>query len=77
MEQILPEEKKKLPVEINESITPLFGCLEDRNADVRKYAQAVLPLVMAHTGYEAMAKAANKLEVVVLPCTIKFCIAIS
>ena len=63
MEEILPEEKKKLPVELNESILPLFASLEDRNADVRKYAQAVLPLMMAHTGYEAMAKATSKLEV--------------
>jgi len=62
MEQILPEEKKKLPVELNESIAPLFVCLEDRNADVRKNAQAIVPLIMAHTGYEAMAKVANKLE---------------
>ena len=63
MEEILKLEKKKLPADLQESIPALFGCLEDRNAEVRKNAQAVLPLVMAHTGFEPMAKAANKLEV--------------
>eukprot|EP00795_Rhopilema_esculentum_P011233 gene11233-21420_t len=62
MEEILKLETKKLPADLLESIPALFGCLEDRNAEVRKNAQAVLPLVMAHTGFEPMAKAANKLE---------------
>ena len=59
----MKEEKKKLPVELQESIPPLLSCLEDRNADLRKNAQAVVPLIMAHTGFEAMAKAAGKSDV--------------
>ena len=60
---MIKEEKKKLPVELNESIAPLFDCLEDRTADVRKNANSVVPFIMAHTGFEAMTKEASKLSV--------------
>ncbi len=59
----LPLEKKKLPNELYESIPPLLECLEDRSADVRKSAHAVVPLVMAHTGFEPLSREANKLVV--------------
>ncbi|KAJ2690958.1 hypothetical protein IWW39_000317 [Coemansia spiralis] len=35
-------------------ITPLFTCLQDRNADVRKQAQRVLELTVASCGFEAV-----------------------
>lgn len=54
---------KKLPVEFHDSVSYLFACLEDRNADVRKKAhEAVLPF-MIHTGYEVMARHAAKAKV--------------
>lgn len=74
MEQILPQEKKKLSAELNESIPPLLSCLEDRNADVRKHSQSVLPLIMAHTGHEPICKAANKLEV--FPTVFQSCLVL-
>ncbi|KAJ2330725.1 hypothetical protein GGI00_003572, partial [Coemansia sp. RSA 2681] len=35
-------------------ITPLFTCLQDRNADVRKQAQRVLELTVVSCGFEAV-----------------------
>lgn len=42
---------------------PLYSCLEDRSGDVRKKAQAVVPVMMQHVGWDAMSKQANKLKV--------------
>ncbi|XP_047135598.1 cytoskeleton-associated protein 5 isoform X1 [Hydra vulgaris] len=61
LEKKLPNEKK-LPAEFKDSIFPLYVCLEDRNPDVRKAAQAVVPLFMAHVGFDAMCKATAKLD---------------
>lgn len=48
--------------ELNLCVPILLGCLEDRNADVRKKAsECVLPF-MIHVGYESMARAASKLK---------------
>lgn len=48
-------------------VLPLYSCLEDRNGDVRKKAQAVVPCMWAHLGYDTMNKQANKLKVI---CTL-------
>ncbi|XP_075044282.1 cytoskeleton-associated protein 5 isoform X2 [Mixophyes fleayi] len=40
----------------------LYGCLEDRNGDVRKKAQEALPMFMMHIGFEKMYKATGKLK---------------
>ncbi|XP_066503384.1 cytoskeleton-associated protein 5-A-like isoform X2 [Hoplias malabaricus] len=59
---------EKLPVlrsvssDLQLCVSPLFSCLEDRNADVRKKAQDALPVFMMHLGFEKMNKAAAKLK---------------
>lgn len=42
--------------------TPLVSCLEDRSADVRKGAQAVLPIVIAHVGVDQVLEKTNALK---------------
>lgn len=54
----------KLPSEIQSLVPPLFACLEDRSADVRKKAQVVLPLLMVPVGYDVMLKHTGKLKVI-------------
>ncbi len=44
-------------------IHPVLMALEDRSADVRKKAQAVVPHLMVHVGYDAMLKTSGKLQV--------------
>ena len=53
----------KMPAEFSAIITPLFSCLEDRSAEVRKRAQEILPLIMAQVGYDAMMKQTGKMKV--------------
>ena len=53
----------KLPAEVQSLIPPLFVCLEDRSADVRKKAQGVVPVLMALVGYDAMLHHTGKLKV--------------
>ncbi|KAL9553831.1 hypothetical protein MBANPS3_003097 [Mucor bainieri] len=43
-------------------ITPLFSCLQDRNADVRKAAQSALPELVAVVGYDAVASKTSELK---------------
>jgi len=62
LEEKLPS-AGKLPPEMSAIIAPLYSCLEDRNGEVRKKSQAVVPLFMAKVGYEAMLKHAGKLKV--------------
>jgi len=61
LEEKLPSEKN-LPKELVALVAPLYSCLEDRSGDVRKKAQAVVPLMMQHVGWDAMSKQANKLK---------------
>ncbi|CAE6427811.1 unnamed protein product [Rhizoctonia solani] len=42
--------------------SPIVLCLEDRNADVRKGAQAVLPIVIARAGYDYVLNQTNSLK---------------
>ena len=59
----LKDNQKKLSAELKECCLPLLSCLNDRNPDVRKAAQeAILPF-MIHTGFDAMLKAASKVDV--------------
>lgn len=60
-EKLLVE--KNLPSTLVAIVAPLYSCLEDRSADVRKKAQAVVPLMMQHVGWDTMCKQANKLKV--------------
>ena len=53
----------KLPAEVQSLIPPVFVCLEDRSADVRKKAQGVVPVLMALVGYDAMLRHTGKLKV--------------
>ena len=62
LEEKLPI-SKNLPKELVATVAPLYSCLEDRSGDVRKKAQAVVPLMMQHVGWDAMSKQANKLKV--------------
>ncbi|RCH82175.1 stu2 protein, partial [Rhizopus azygosporus] len=43
-------------------ISPLFSCLQDRNADVRKAAQTFLPLLVSLVGYDAVCRKASELK---------------
>ena len=65
LEEKLPNEKN-LTKDLVTLVVPLFSCLEDRSGDVRKKAQAVVPLIMQHVGWDAMSKQANKLKVTCL-----------
>ena len=62
LEEKLPS-CSKLPSETQSVIHPVLISLEDRSAEVRKKAQAVVPLLMTHVGYEAMLKTSGKLQV--------------
>ncbi|KAF7730601.1 Microtubule-associated protein, microtubule dynamics during spindle orientation [Apophysomyces ossiformis] len=43
-------------------IAPLLSCLQDRNADVRKSAQACLPAIVASAGYDAVIQKTSDLK---------------
>jgi cytoskeleton-associated protein 5 len=62
LEEKLNEETSH-PSSLITIVQPLYSCVEDRSGDVRKKAQVVVPCVMAHLGYDAMNKQANKLKV--------------
>lgn len=53
---------RSLPSELSQCVPYLFAGLEDRSADVRKNATAVLPLFMMHLTYEKMVKMTGKLK---------------
>lgn len=61
LEEKLPS-CSKLPTETQTLVNPLFICLEDRSAEVRKKAQALIPLLMVHVGYDFMLKVSGKLK---------------
>uniref|UniRef100_A0A673Z6D4 Cytoskeleton associated protein 5 n=1 Tax=Salmo trutta TaxID=8032 RepID=A0A673Z6D4_SALTR len=53
---------RSVPSDLMLCVPPLLGCLEDRNVDVRKRAQDVLPVFMMHLGFDKMNKATGKLK---------------
>ncbi|CAO3702050.1 unnamed protein product [Rhizopus stolonifer] len=44
-------------------ISPLFSCIQDRNVDVRKEAQFLLPTLISLVGYEPLHRQASELKV--------------
>ncbi|KAF7644640.1 hypothetical protein LDENG_00218580, partial [Lucifuga dentata] len=53
---------RSVPSDLQLCVAPLYACLEDRNADVRKKAQDALPVFMMHLGFNKMSKAAAMLK---------------
>ncbi|XP_038047612.1 cytoskeleton-associated protein 5-like [Patiria miniata] len=53
---------RTLPPDLALSVHVLFAALEDRSGDVRKQAQAALPLFMMHLDYNKMVKMTGKLK---------------
>ncbi|XP_071809133.1 cytoskeleton-associated protein 5-A-like isoform X2 [Asterias amurensis] len=53
---------RTLPPDLALSVPFLFAALEDRNGDVRKQAQAALPLFMMHLEFNKMMKMTGKLK---------------
>ncbi|XP_046889619.1 cytoskeleton-associated protein 5 isoform X2 [Hypomesus transpacificus] len=51
-----------VPGDLMLCVPQLYGCLEDRNGDVRKKAQEALPMFMMHLGFDKMNKATGKLK---------------
>ncbi|XP_033117139.1 cytoskeleton-associated protein 5-like isoform X3 [Anneissia japonica] len=51
-----------LPSDLALTVPILYTALEDRNPEVRKKAQGVLPLFMMHLSYEKCVKMTNKLK---------------
>lgn len=49
--------------DITNLVLPLFACLEDRNADVRKKGQALVPVIINLIGYDVAIKLTGKLKV--------------
>lgn len=49
-------------VDFSPLISPVLACLQDRNADVRKAAQSVLPIVMANVGYDNVMNKVSELR---------------
>ncbi|CAO3632931.1 unnamed protein product [Cunninghamella echinulata] len=49
-------------VDFSPLISPVLACLQDRNADVRKAAQNVLPIVIANTGYDSVINKVSELK---------------
>ncbi|KAG7257363.1 hypothetical protein CRUP_022799 [Coryphaenoides rupestris] len=53
---------RAVPSDLALCLPPLYSCLEDRNAEVRKRALDALPIFMTHLGFDKMNKAAGKLK---------------
>ena len=68
LEEKLPTSGRLPSPEVTTIIAPLYSSLEDRSGDVRKKAQVVLPLFMAHVSYDTMLKHTGKLKVCVCVC---------
>ncbi|KAG1428216.1 hypothetical protein G6F58_000673 [Rhizopus delemar] len=58
----IPEETKAAHSDWMPMISPLFSCLQDRNADVRKAAQTFIPILVSLVGYDTVARQANELK---------------
>lgn len=56
------EERNASKFDFSGMISPLFSCLQDRNADVRKAAQASLPELIAVVGYDAVSSKISELK---------------
>ncbi|EDV29465.1 uncharacterized protein TRIADDRAFT_51833 [Trichoplax adhaerens] len=62
LEQKLSNAEGIPTADVTSLVLPLFSCLEDRNADVRKKGQALIPVIIKHIGYDATVKLTGKLK---------------
>ncbi|KAI7849124.1 armadillo-type protein [Circinella umbellata] len=58
----LKEDPNAATYDLVSIIAPMLSCLQDRNGDVRKSAQACLPMVIASAGYDAVVHKAADLK---------------
>lgn len=58
----IKEEADAAKFDFGGMITPLFSCLQDRNADVRKAAQFALPELIGVVGYDAVVSKTSELK---------------
>ncbi|KAI9254442.1 armadillo-type protein [Phascolomyces articulosus] len=58
----LKEDKNAASYDLAPIIAPMLSCLQDRNGDVRKSAQACIPIVIASAGYDAVVHKAADLK---------------
>lgn len=49
-------------LDLNSWVPPIVGCLDDRNGDVRKGAQALLPYLIASVGFDQVMHQTNSLK---------------
>ncbi|KAH9981072.1 armadillo-type protein [Lactifluus volemus] len=49
-------------LDLSNWIAPIVGCLDDRNGDVRKGAQAILPYLIASAGFDQVMNQTNSLK---------------
>lgn len=58
----VPDEPKVTNYDWSSMISPIFSCLQDRNADVRKAAQVFLPILVSLVGYDPVARKATEMK---------------
>jgi cytoskeleton-associated protein 5 len=58
----IKEEKNAAKYDFTAIISPLLNCLQDRNADVRKAAQACLPQIISVAGYDTIMSKTSELK---------------
>ncbi|KAF9500899.1 ARM repeat-containing protein [Pleurotus eryngii] len=56
------EHESTSSVDLNSWALPVVSCLDDRNSEVRKGAQALLPVIVLHAGYDYVMQQANSLK---------------
>ncbi|KAM0755289.1 ARM repeat-containing protein [Meredithblackwellia eburnea MCA 4105] len=62
LEQRFAEEAVVATLDLTSLAEPVLSCLEDRNAEVRKSATAILPAVVSRAGYSYVADLVSKLK---------------
>ncbi|KAF8228198.1 microtubule associated protein [Tricholoma matsutake] len=58
----LKDKKPTSTLELNTWVSPIISCLDDRNSDVRKGAQALLPTLIASAGFDYVLQQTNSLK---------------
>lgn len=58
----LKEHEMTPGLDLSSWVPPIVGCLDDRNGDVRKGAQAVLPYLIASVGFDQVLHQTNSLK---------------
>lgn len=56
------EHESTSSVDLNSWALPVVSCLDDRNSEVRKGAQALLPAIVLHAGFDYVMQQANSLK---------------